>query len=191
MALVSDVTTRVNYLFKEAGIDENDRRWRDAEFFLWVNDGQSEIMRMNPEATSTRREFTCAAGAVQELDATDYLLLRAHGMTLFVRDLLDLYDPGWEDAAAGTPAEYAYDSQRDTRRFYVNPPAAANAKINLTVSQRCTAVTALGDSLTVKDEYLPALALYVAHRGMSKQAEYGSAGLDASFLAQFRVAMGG
>jgi hypothetical protein len=188
---VADVLSRVNYLLKESGTAEASRLWRDSELYLWIDDGQSEIMRAVPDSTSTVKTFTCGAGAKQTLASTDHLLLRVHNLTAFERSVLDLYDPDWEQASNTTPTEYTYDPSRDTRNFYVNPPAAAGSQFPVTVSVRPTNVTGSTSALTIKDEYLPALALYVAHRAMSKQAEYGSAGMEASFLQQFMATIGG
>lgn len=189
MANASDIGDRVNYLLKEAEIAEADRRWRDAELLLWINDGQKEIVRMNPLATAHIATFTCVAGAKQTIGTSEYLLLRVHSIPPFDRDMLDRFSPGWEAAATGVPLEYYYDPERDRQNFYVNPPADAGRTLTVTLSALPNDVANIAYAITLGDEYVAPLSLYVAHRAMSKQAEYGNTGLSASFLAQFQASM--
>lgn len=189
MASASDIGDRVNYLLKEAEIAEADRRWRDAELLLWINDGQKEIVRMSPKATAHVATFTCVAGAKQTIGTSEYMLLRVHSLPPFDRDVLDRFSPGWEDEATETPLEYYYDPERDRQNFYVNPPADSGQTIRVTLSAVPNEVANITYAISLGDDYIAPLALYVAHRAMSKQAEYGNAGLAASFLEQFKVSM--
>lgn len=175
------------------------RRWTDDLIIDFVNDGSTEIMMIRPESTSAVVDFTTVAGVRQELAATDYRLLDIiHNGTVIlpggaVRQVsleeLDSYTPNWRAATeSATALEFTYD-ENDSRGFYVLPPSTAASDVTLLVSQYPVAVTVVGDSLEIRDEYFTALQYYVCWRCLNQDFEFTESSRAENFYSKFMGAL--
>jgi hypothetical protein len=194
--------TAANVLTRAADIiqDQTGVRWPEAELLRWLNDGRREICIARPDLYATISVVTLAAGTKQQIPADGARFLDAYrnmaadgiapgdAVRPVEREILDAQLPAWHSAASGTTKHFMFD-ERVPRHFYVYPPAAANAKLEIAYSQTPTDLTS-GDTLTQEDLYTGALVDYVCYRCFSKDATYaGNAGRAAAAYVQFKNAI--
>ena len=175
------------------------RRWDDDTIIDFINDGSTEIMMVRPESTSAVADYTTVEGVRQELAAGDYRLLDIlnNGTIAIpggaVRQVsleeLDSYTPLWRAAAtSATALEFTYD-ENDSRGFYILPPSTAASTLVVLVSQYPTAVTVVGDSLSLRDEYFTALQYYVCWRCLNQDFEFTESSRAENFYNKFMSAL--
>ena len=175
------------------------RRWEDDLIIDFINDGSNEIMMIRPESTSAVADYTTVTGVRQELATTDYRLLDIlHNGTIAVPggavrqvslEELDSYTPNWRAATAtATALEFTYD-ENDSRGFYVLPPSIASSTVVALVSQYPTAVTVVGDNLSIRDEYFTALQYYVCWRCLNQDFEFTESNRAENFYKKFMAAL--
>ena len=163
--------------------DQTSVRWPQAELLRWLNDGRREIAIARPDLYAVVSVVTLSAGTKQSIptDGARFLdairNMNADGVTPSTavrpvqREILDAQNPSWHTEASGATKHFMYD-ERVPRTFYVYPPAAAAAKLEIAYSQTPTDITNTSAQLTQEDIYTGALVDYVCYRAFSKDASY-------------------
>ena len=183
---VQSVLARV----KETLQDTSGIRWSETdELIQWLNDAQSEIALLKPDATSENTTVTLVTGTKQTIPTDGNRLLRVirnmsaassgtggRAIRLVARDVLDTQTPTWHDPAVTGDAahtnvikNYIYDEQ-DPKNYYVFPGVAGNSYIEIIYSKNPATVTA-SDNLTVDDMYAGAVMHYVLYMSYLKESE--------------------
>lgn len=185
--------------------DDTSVRWTITELIHYLNDGQREIITYRPDATATTASVALVPGARQELPAAAYKLLDVYrntgGTKAAVRKidqkLLDAQLPNWQNGTTNvTIKHYMYDV-REISIFYVYPPAANGASLEMMYSAKPTDIdeqTSLADvtgDLSVRDIFANALFDYVMYRAAAKDAEYsGNVTRASAHYSAFQQALG-
>lgn len=169
--------------------DAANYRWSDAELIDYINAAQRIITQLVPEANAIQEVVTISNSiARQALPAGGIKFIKAlrnyaddgttpQGPIRYVeKDALDTYDPDWEydttikADGANFFEHYCHDS-REPKAFYLYPPqAAANKKVAILYSDNPDEITALGDTLSLGDEYYEGMVQYVIYRALTKEA---------------------
>lgn len=198
--LASDIIDRARVVLNDADAT----RWLNDEFFKWINDGQRVIVMVRPDASVANEPVNLVAGTKQSIPGTGLRLLdvirnvgaspgNAGGRAVRIvdREVLDTQNPNWHaDTGATTIKNFIYDN-RDAKNFYVYPPAAVGARVEIIYSKVPTNVTAISDNLSVDDIYTDALLNYVLFRAYSKDAEFAqNMQLSSSYLGIFNSMLG-
>lgn len=182
--------------------DEDHVRWTKKELIEWINEGVGALVRMKPAAGARRGVFALAPGTRQTLADADVQLIdvvcnlgaddvtpgRAVRMT--DRHLLDSANPDWHHMTPSiTVRHYTYDDRVPTV-FYVYPPAAAGAKVELMRAVLPDDVANDGDNVGLSIEYTDTLLNYLMFRCLSKDSEYANAGMATGYYQAFTSSMG-
>lgn len=197
------VLTRV----AETLADENSVRWSVAELCRYFNDGQNAIRELNPDATSVTTTMALVAGARQALPAQAAMLLDIIGNTDGAsirqcgRKALDAQVPNWQQATASTTIRHFMFDDRDETEFYVYPPAAAGASLEVRysayptpISDGYTLASTVADvtgNMALPDKYANALREYVLSRAFDKDGEHpANAARSVKHYSAFLSALG-
>lgn len=195
MALTAaDIITRAGDIIQ----DQTNVRWPQAELLRWLNDGRREIAIARPDLYAMVAIVTLAAGTKQSIPADGARFLDAirnfetdgttpgNAVRPVQREILDAQSPDWHTHVAGEPKHFMFD-ERVPRTFYVYPPAAATAKLEIAYSQAPTDITVDSTELTQEDIYAGALVDYVCYRAFNKDATYaGNTQRAAAHYMQFK-----
>lgn len=196
--LASDIINRARIVLNDAdGV-----RWLDAELLNWINDGQRVIALVRPDASVANSSVALSVGTKQTIPADGLRLLDVvrnvgadgsggRAVRHVDRDILDTQNPSWHaDSGQTTIKNYVYDN-RDPKTFYVYPPAASGARVEVMYSKNPTDAASAGATLSVADIYADPLLNYVLHRAYSKDAEFAqNAALSGSYLQIFQSMLG-
>ena len=196
--LASDIIDRARIVLNDAdGI-----RWLDAEFFKWTNDGQRVIALVRPDSSVANATLTLILGTKQSLPTDGLRLLDVvrninadltggRSVRHVDRDVLDTQNPSWHsDTGALVEKNFVYDN-RDTKNFYVYPPALSTSKIEVVYSKNPADVTTLSSTVAVADIYADPLLNYVLYRAYSKDAEFAqNFQLSGAYLGAFNAMLG-
>lgn len=196
--IASDVLGRVRIVLN----DVSAVRWPDAELLSWLTDGQRAVAVLRPDASGDNVVQALVAGTKQSLPTDCARLfdiprnLSAEGavgraIRYVDRETLDSIDPNWHTAKASTVIKhYVYDG-RDQKNFYVFPPAAVGASVQIFYSRIPPVVSTTSATLLIPDVYLDALVNYVLFRAYTKDAEFGqNAALAQNYLGLFGQLIG-
>ena len=198
MALTAqDVLTRAGDIIQDA----TNVRWPVAELMRYLNDARREVAIARPDIYAKTAVVDLAAGTRQELPADGSRFLDAvrnmpggaagRAVRIVEREVLDAQLPDWHMLTpAGEIKHFMFD-ERSPRSYYVFPPAAAGAKLELIYSQAPAEITTPETALTAEDIYTGAIVDYVCYRAFSKDAEYaGNAQRAQAHYVQFANALG-
>lgn len=166
-------------------------RWTDVELIDYVNAAGRQIVSIVPEAnlvsailtfTNTIAKQSLPVGGIKfvkvlnNVSVTDALTIEG-AVRQVEKDVLDSYDPDWEhDTTIKTLAgsenffEHFMHDPRDKKAFYMYPPASAAAYAKVQYSAIPTAVSAVGNTIPLADEYLEAYNTYVTYRALTKES---------------------
>jgi len=188
MATVQNVIDEVRYTIHD---EVATYRWSDAELIDYVNAASRQIVSIVPEAnlvttiisiTNNLAKQALPAGGIKFVKVLNNVS-PADGTTIegavrqVEKDALDSYDPNWEyDTTIKTVAgavdffdHYCHDP-RDKKAFYVYPPGSTTVYANTQYSAIPTAMTVVGDTIPLDDEYLEAYYTYVTYRALTKES---------------------
>ena len=188
MATVQDVIDEVRYTIHD---EVATYRWSDAELIDYVNAASRQIVSVVPEAnlvtsiisiTNNIAKQALPAGGIKFVKVLNNVS-PADGTTIqgavrqVEKDALDSYDPNWEyDTTIKTVAgavdffdHYCHDP-RDKKAFYIYPPGSTTVYANTQYSAIPTAMTVVGDTIPLDDEYLEAYYAYVTYRALTKES---------------------
>jgi hypothetical protein len=189
---VSSLMSRVGTLLQDAG----NIRWNSTELLDWLNDGQREVVMLRPEAGAANEPKALVAGTKQSIPDVGIQFLDAirntngRAVRIVSREILDAQRPDWHsDTPSTTIQHFTYDP-RDPKRFYVYPPAASGASLDIVYSRTPTALT-LNGTIAIDDIYANTLVDYALYRAYSKDAEYaGNAQKAVAYYTAFANGLG-
>lgn len=183
--------------------DPDGTRHPATELVGYLNDGQRALVTVRNDVGATTVAFTPAMGARQTIPATALALMDVLGNTSgnqrSIRKVdMALMDATVRDWTSGVSSKVAtnfmFDPDRDPRTFWLYPPAAAGASIDLLIAAYPTdvpapggaAYTTVSGSISVPDQWDNALLNYVLARAYEKDAEFaGNAQLATSHMTSF------
>jgi hypothetical protein len=184
MATVQTLITEVRRIIH----DENATyRWSDNELIDYVNAGIRQIVQLVPEANTLTAAVQLTNNlARQELPSGKFIKVshnfndagttRSNKVSYCEKDVLDSYDPDWEDDTtikADTDDFYIHycHLSEEPKVYYVYPPCSASKYIGLVYSAIPTAVTIVSDTFGLDDEYINAAITYTVYRALTKEAQ--------------------
>src|SRR5690606_11987487 len=162
-------------------------RWSNVELLDWLNEAYAVVVGIRPAANTVVAEISCVAGTRQAIpDAGERLLdvIRntapaANGLavTPMPRAQLNALRPRWHGEPRTEAIEHFVFDENDPRAFYVYPPAAHSAKLEVRFSAvpaphgPAEATADSTEPLRLPDTYQPILVDLVLARAFSKDAE--------------------
>jgi hypothetical protein len=198
-----DILTRQRDLIQ----DVDAVRWDNIESLRWLNDGLIEIVRLRPEAYTTRVAGSLALGTRQSL--TSMTLPKAHavldvpanilsggaigdGITKADLRMLDRFEPTWRTKTA-TKVEHWSPIPNEPKSFYVYPgPATVPHQVEMVVATAPPVLSSLSNAIPFDDIYANALGYYLAFRLYSKDAdEATNAAAAQGYYTLFTNSLGG
>ena len=183
--------------------DISNIRWTRAELLGWINDGQRQIVTMNPNATSKVAVEKLDTGTRQKIPTDGWTLLEVirsmgtdglkpgRAIRLTSRELLDAFNPDWHsDTATTVPKHYIFDPQ-DITAFFVYPPNNGKGYVEFNYSPVPVDLSSESSTISINDIFETALLDYVLYRACSKDAEYAPGlALASGYLQTFMAAIG-
>lgn len=188
--------------------DSTPIRWPVNELVRYLNDGQREIVLHRPDSMVTNATVNLVAGTRQSIPADGAKLIEVirngtggkRAVRMCQREVLDAQSPGWHTLSGVTEVLHFMFDARDPKVFYVYPPAASGASLDLVYSALPADVTEPADgslytavtgNISVPDIYGNALLDYVLYRAYTKDSEYaGNAARAQAHYAAFANALG-
>lgn len=172
-------------------------RWPESEIINWLNDARRELAVVRPDIYSDMATKALTSGAKQELPADGLRLMdvprntSGAAITVTQRGFLDQQNPGWHQMAGSSTVKHFMVDERNPRIFWVYPPAASGASVELIYQKAPTDYTT-NSALTAYEElYGGAMVDYVCYRAFSKDSEYaGNANRALAHYQQFANALG-
>lgn len=198
--LASDIIDRARILLQDT--DQTTIRWADSELLKWINDGQRAIVVVRPDALASNTTVNLTTGTKQAIPADGIRLMDvvrnilanndAGRVVRYVdREVLDSHDPDWHKSTASVTVKQFVHDNRDPKNFYVYPPAAAGAKLEIVYSKNPTDATTVGSTLSLPDIYQEPLLNYVLFRAYGKDSEFSAnAALSDKYLNIFQAMLG-
>lgn len=166
-------------------------RWTDVELIDYINAAGRQIVTLVPEANITDTIVTISTTIAKQAIPTGGIkfmkvlnnVSEADGTTVegpvrqVEKDALDSYDPDWESdttikvlpSSSNFFDHYCHDP-RDKKAYYLYPPPSTTAYAKIQYSANPTAVTAVGDTIPLDDEYLEAYNMYTVYRALTKES---------------------
>lgn len=187
--------------------DPTSVRWPISELVRYLNDGQREVVLYRPDSMVTSTTRTLTTGTRQTLPNGSKLIevVRNTGGTkravrMVNREILDAQTPGWHNLTGSTDImHYMYDP-RDPTVFYVYPPAATGASVEIVYAAYPADIvepadgalyTAVSGNISLPDIYGNAIQDYILYRAYSKDSEYaGNAQRAQAHYAAFSNVLG-
>jgi hypothetical protein len=203
--------------------DQTSVRWPVNELIRWLNDAQRAIVKVRPDAMNTTTTMTLSAGSRQDLDSATAnaagnaalaplpakLIEITRNMAatstkgavrLVPRQILDAQTPGWHNlTGAVNILHYMFDA-RDPKTFYVYPPAAALAQLEVMYSAYPTDIAVVADgslfsavtgNVSLPDIYADDLLNYVMAKCYQKDSEFaGNEQRAAAYLSMVTASLG-
>lgn len=190
--------------------DTTSVRWPVAELVRYLNDGQREVVLYRPDSMVTNTTLTCVAGSRQSLPSNGAKLIEVirnsastsakKSVRLINREILDAQTPGWHNISGSVDILHFMYDLRDPRTFYVYPPAATSAQLDIVYAAYPTDIvepadgalyTAVTGDISLPDIYGNALLDWVLYRAYSKDSDYaGNAQRAQAHYAAFANALG-
>lgn len=187
--------------------DPTSVRWPISELVRYLNDGQREVVLYRPDSMVTSAARSLTVGTRQTLPNGSKLIevVRNTGGTrravrMVNREILDAQTPGWHNLTGTTDIlHYMYDP-RDPTVFYVYPPAATGASVDIVFAAYPTDIvepadgalfTAVSGNIALPDIYGNVIQDYILYRAYTKDSEYaGNAQRAQAHYAAFANALG-
>lgn len=212
-------TITAQQIVDRAGVilqDTTNVRWPEDELLDWVNDGQREVVLLNPSAHAENGVVQLDAGTKQTFESlsqnpendgtnigagirlTDVIrnmgtdgATEGRSVTVIERRIMDHQRPDWHTDTADSEVKHFMHDDLDPKTFYVTPPQPDSSPgyVELLYSSVPEDVE-LGDTLALDDVYANAILDYVLYRAYSKDADFGSAELAQGRYQSFVQAIG-
>jgi len=165
--------------------DSGNDHWSDAELFAWLKYGQKAIVRLKPTANPVLGDITLASGLWQDLNSGAIFLLDVimnsgtdgstpgAPVTIVERKWIDRMLPDWTtETAAATIKHVIYDPKVNPKKFMVYPKSDGTTRIEVMEAHLPTDPAAIGNNITLDDEYVEALLEYILFRAFTRDADY-------------------
>lgn len=196
--LASDIINRAASTLKDVAFT----RWSQAFLLESVGVAQRVVVQFRPSANTAVEEHTLVAGTKQTIADTVFRLLAAQrnikasgapGRAVVYCDLevMDNADPDWHTRKTSSTILNWMQDGRDDQTFWVYPPALAGTKVECLNSKLPAAPSAIGETLTLRDEYADVLYEYVLYLAYSREADYANHGQADIHLNNFTRMMTG
>lgn len=170
--------------FATALQDETHVRWKQVEFFAWLNAGQRAIAAVKPEVSVSRSSVALSAGTKQTIPANGLSLVdvtrnmgtdgSTDGAAIMPlpRAVLDQAYADWHNLTSSTVSFFCYDL-REPKTYWIYPaqPTPATQYVEIIVTVTPANVDGLSDAISIDDEYEGALLDYCLYRALIKDAE--------------------
>ena len=198
---VVDLVTKAGTLLQDTAAT----RWTKSELLGWFNDAQRELALVRPDASIVYAAFTCVAGSKQTLPSAALRLLtvvrntNGNAITQVDRGLLDNHAPGWQSETQDSVLEHFVYDPLTPKLFWLYPPAAASASIDIIYTSAPAIVVSAQSDLSdisstvigVDDVYANALLDYMLYRAYAKDLNVAGSGQRAMMHLQlFQQALG-
>jgi hypothetical protein len=189
--LASDVISPA----RDALFDTAGTRWVDAELLRYLSHGQVVIVGLRPDAYALTETIRLAGGTLQSIPTAGTRLLRVvrnrasvaadagagRAIRITGRDMLDTENPNWHTSRASARIEHYMVDTYTPRQFYVYPPALGTpgavpgagqpaSHVEIVYSANPVAVTNLGSTLPLGDQFLTPLVEFVLYRAFAKDS---------------------
>lgn len=189
---VSEIIRRASTVLN----DEDHVRWTLPELLDWVNDAAGEIVIRRPASGSRVARIDLVAGPLQSLPEGGNLVmdvvrnLPGRPISRVSRRLLDDQAPDWYGMRQTTRIQHYMLEEETPRQFYVYPPAAPGAAVEVKFSAAPTRVTAENQALGLDMQYIGPIVSYVLYRSLAKDSEYANGAVAAAHFQAFNEAIG-
>lgn len=194
--LVGDLLRRFQNLMMDAKMI----RWSQTEAVDWINDAAGEIVLRRPAARAVTEIVdlvagtyqTCSQDSAQLLDVTRNVTVDGRpGKSIRIcdRQQIDDAEPDWHTKRSGPTRHYMID-ERSPTSFYVYPPAAQGAKVEMLVSKVPPKVALVTDALDMRPEFINAIINWMLYRAHTKDSEYSQGNVAALHYQAFTDAIG-
>lgn len=195
--------------------DPTSIRWPVDELVRWLNDAQRAIVKVRPDALNITTTMALALGSRQDLDnavlspppaklieITRNLAATSskRAITKVDRHIMDRQLPGWHAMAPTVNIDHYMFDPRDPKTFYVYPPAAATAQLEVMYSAYPTDIAepapggtfaSVTGNLALADIYADDVLNLVLSRCYNKDAEYtANAVLADKYMAMATASLG-
>lgn len=187
-------------------VDVTSVRWLIEELVRYLNDGQREVVIYRPDAKIVNVSHALVEGSKQTLPGNGRKLIEVPrntngaAVTLIERQVLDDQRPGWHNISGVTTIQHYMSDVRTPTVFYVYPPAALGASLDLSYSAYpidiaepaagSTYANVVGN-IDVLDIFSGVLQDYILYRAYLKDSEFaGNAQRAANYYAAFANALG-
>ena len=180
-------------------------RWTAIELVKALNDAQRLLVNFRPDLASIQVSHSLTAGAKQAVPANCAQLLEivrnTSGLSIRMveRRLLEAMEPNWFSKAGSLTIKNASTEKSEPYSFYVYPPAALGASVELVYAKIPTDVpepsgssyaTVVGN-IDVDDSLDVALIHYCMYWALSKDAEFGgNAAMSAMHFKLYQAGAG-
>lgn len=176
--LASAILAKADSVTNDAG----GTRWPDSEKLGWLNDGAREIATTLVESSSKVANLTLVAGTKQSAPVDCITLIdvrrnmgvggatpaEAPRRTTF--ESLNRHNPLWHaDTATLVVKAWAYDPQTPDV-LYVWPPMTSATIVEIAYAALPAAVAAVGNVISIDDQYANNLLDYILYRAFMKDA---------------------
>ncbi len=195
--------------------DQTSIRWPANELVRWLNDAQRSIVKARPDAMNTTATMTLVAGTRQDLDNAGFAAAPAklieitrnvapastkQAVRLVPRQIMDAQTPGWHNLSGTVNILHYMFDPRDPKAFYVYPPAASTAQLEVMYSAYPIDIvepgegalyTAVSGNLSVPDIYADEVLDLILARAYDKDSEYaGNAQRAQNYKASANASLG-
>lgn len=163
--------------------DPDSVHWVAADFLLWINAGERDIITHKPKANTVTKPITLEpnqcrqdtpAGTIQILDLMTNLgtdgLTPGRDITMVSMDRMRAAKPSWR-RDKGPFIRHGILDDRDRTVYYVWPAPQQAIIIEARCCDLPTPIDALSDALTLEDEYQNALAHYTLFMAYAQDSE--------------------
>jgi hypothetical protein len=164
-------------------------RWTNEELIGWLNEAYQAIVQIKPDASTINAPLELTEGTRQQIPDDGLRLIdvvrntanssQQLGILVASRQSLDTTRRSWHaDPKSVDIEQYIFDDQ-DPKHFYVYPPAASGAEVELIysavpephdVAQGLQGLS--GERIKLNDSYGPVITDYILFRAYSKDAEH-------------------
>lgn len=173
-------------------------RWPASELLNWLNDARRELAVLRPDIYSTMSTQTLTAGAKQTLPTKGLRLMdvprntNGAAITVTQRGFLDQQNPTWHTSITpSTTIKHFMLDERNPSVYWVYPPAASGASVELIYQSAPEDYTASSELSSYEELYGGAFVDYVCYRAFSKDSEYaGNAQRALAHYQQYTNALG-
>jgi len=173
-------------------------RWPQSELLNWLNDSRRELAVLRPDIYSQSSALSLVSGAKQSLPTGGLRLMdvprntSGAAVTVTHRGFLDQQNPTWHTSITpSTTIKHFMVDERDPSTFWVYPPAASGASVEIIFQSTPSDYSASSTLSAYEELYGGAFVDYVCYRAFSKDSEYaGNANRALAHYQQFASALG-
>lgn len=199
---VEEVTRRVRVVLQDIA---EVARWPDDELVGWLNESYQAIVSTKPNASAVNEAFVLESGTKQALPEAGLSLIdvvrntagdsNGGTVSLVSRQQINAARRRWHRDEESLDIQHFIFDELDPRHFYVYPPAAHGAEVEIIYSQVPGTHGAYdeskGESIKLDDSYAPAILDYILYRAHSKDADFSAnANRAAAHYQAFNLALG-